>query len=169
MRAFKHNGRLFQILFAALLCASILPNRLLADDKDTSNPPAKAAAAKSDVPKMEAPIPLTERERWLLDRVDHLEKRVEELESKTHPAAIAPADAITLPASVGASIPVAGTVTTAGTVGQLTAGGLNATPARVGVTAVATQASEKGKSAGVPKPQTREPFAFSDCSWLTGN
>ncbi len=87
MRAFKHDGRLFQILFAALLCASIFPDRLLADDKDTSNPPAKAAPAKSDAPKMEAPAPLTERERWLLDRVELLEKRVEELEAKSRPAA----------------------------------------------------------------------------------
>ncbi len=132
MRAFKHNGRLFQILFAALLCASIFPNRLLADDKDTSNPPAKAAPAKSDAPKMEAPIPLTERERWLLDRVELLEKRVEELESKSHPAATATAEAATPPIRVGASTPVAGTVTTAGTFGQVTPGGSNATPARVG-------------------------------------
>ncbi len=35
--------------------------------------------------------------------------------------------------------------------------------------AVAPQATEKGKSAGVAKPQSSEPFAFADWSWLTGN
>src|SRR5260370_38123229 len=115
MRAFKHDGRLFQILFAALLCASILPNRLLADDKDASNPPAKAAPVKSDAPKLEAPAPLTERERWLLDRVELLEKRVEELESRSHPAATASAEAATPPTSVGRSTPLDGTGTNAGT------------------------------------------------------
>ena len=168
MRAFKHEGRLFQILFAALLCASIFPDRLLADDKNESNTPAKAAPAKSDAPKMEAPISLTERERWLLDRVELLEKRVEELESKSHPAATASAEAATPPITVGASTPVAGTVTTAGTFGQVTPGGSNATPARVGVAAVATQATDKGKSGATKTPAT-EPFAFADWSWLTGN
>jgi len=32
--------------------------------------------------KVDAPAPLTERERWLLDRVEQLEKRVADLESK---------------------------------------------------------------------------------------
>jgi len=45
MRAFKLNGRLFQPLLAALLFTSIVPNRLLADDKETSNPSAKSAEA----------------------------------------------------------------------------------------------------------------------------
>ncbi len=71
MRAFQHGGRLFQILLATLLCAGlcagIFPNRSVADDKDSSNPPAKSAPAKSDFPNMEAPAPLTKRERMILD------------------------------------------------------------------------------------------------------
>src|SRR6267378_1222656 len=82
MRAYKYFGTLFPILLAALLCASIVPDRLLADDKDTSSPSTKSAPAKSDGAKIEAPAPLTERERRLLDRVELLEKRVEELETK---------------------------------------------------------------------------------------
>jgi hypothetical protein len=47
MSTFKHDGRSFRLLVAALLCTSVVPNRLLAaDDKDTSNLPAKAEAAK---------------------------------------------------------------------------------------------------------------------------
>src|SRR5712664_4138775 len=101
MRAFNHAGSIFRLLFVALLCASLVPNRLLADDKDTSNPPAKAAPAKNDAPKIEAPAPLTERERWLLDRVELLEKRVAELETKgSSPAAPAAAAASSQPGSL---------------------------------------------------------------------
>src|SRR5260370_17170521 len=89
MRAFNQDKRIFQLLFVALLCASSVPNRLLADDKDASNPPSKSAPAKSDASKMEAPAPLMERERWLLDRVELLEKRVAELETKSNSPATA--------------------------------------------------------------------------------
>jgi len=67
MRAFNHDGRSFLLLLAALLCTSMVPNRSVADDKDSASPAAKSAPAKSDAPKMEAPAPLTERERLLLD------------------------------------------------------------------------------------------------------
>src|SRR5216683_1573074 len=101
MRTFKLNGRPFHILLAALLCTSIATIRLLADDKETSNPPAKSAPARDDAPKVEAPAPLTERERWLLDRVEQLEKRVAELESKGNPTTSPAADtSAAQPASV---------------------------------------------------------------------
>ena len=45
------------------------------DDNGKSEPPAKRVAVKVD-----APAPLTERERWLLDRVEELEKRVAAIE-----------------------------------------------------------------------------------------
>src|SRR6266576_3649859 len=98
MRAFNSFRRMFQLLIPALLCAIIVPNRLLADEKETSNPAAKAEAAKpapakSDAPKFEASAPLTERERWLLDRVEQLEKRVAELETKSNSPAAATAAA----------------------------------------------------------------------------
>src|SRR5258708_3190983 len=104
MRAFKHDGTLFPILLATLLCVSMVPDRLLADDKDTSNSPVKSAPAKSDAAKIEAPAPLTERERWLLDRVELLEKRVAELETKgSSPAAPAAAAASSQPRSLSPS------------------------------------------------------------------
>jgi len=63
MRPFKHDGKSFRLLLAALLCTSIVPNRSLADDKDTSNPPAKAEAAKPVPAKVVAPAPVAaERE-----------------------------------------------------------------------------------------------------------
>jgi len=168
MRAFNHGGRIFRLLLAGLLCASIVPNRLLADDKDSSNPPSKSAPAKSDASKIEAPPPLTERERWLLDRVEQLEKRVAELETKSNSPATAAAPfsqpALLSPttssvAGSAAGVPPAPTATEANA---------NVIPAEKALASVSPQALEKGKS-GAAKPLAAEPFAFADFTWLTGN
>jgi len=167
MRAYKHVGTLFPILLAALLCASIVPDHLLADDKDTSNPPTKSAPAKSDGAKIEAPAPLTERQRWLLDRVELLEKRVAELETKgSSPAARAASS------QPGSSSPATSTVaaSAAGVTPAPTVAGVNANviPTEKVAASVAPQATEKGKS-GAAKVQATEPFAFADFTWLNGN
>src|SRR5258708_15840257 len=63
MRPFKHDGKSSQLLLAALLCTSIVPNRSLADDKDTSKQPANAEWAKPVPAKVVAPAPVAaERE-----------------------------------------------------------------------------------------------------------
>jgi hypothetical protein len=146
MRALKHDGRLFQTLLAALLCAGIVPNRLLADDKETSNPPAKSAPAKAD-----SPAPLTERERWMLDRMEQLERRVAELELKSNPAAAMACESTAAqpaPASAANAAPAAANVLS---------------PAA----AVASMKSREQVSAA--KPEKAEPFAFADFTWLNGN
>ena len=56
MRAFNHGGRIFRLLLVGLLWASSVPNGLLADEKDTSNPPLKSAPAKSDAPRLKRPL-----------------------------------------------------------------------------------------------------------------
>src|SRR5712664_1567633 len=58
MPAFKHGGKSFRLLIAALLFTSIVPNRLLADDNDTSNPPAKAEATEPTPAKVAATAPI---------------------------------------------------------------------------------------------------------------
>ena len=169
MRAFNHGGRIFRLLLAGLLCASIVPNRLLADDKDSSNPPSKSAPAKSDASKIEAPAPLTERERWLLDRVELLEKRVAELETKSNsPAAATAAAPFAQPASLSptsSSVAASAGVSPAPTATEANA---NVIPAEKALASVSPQALEKGKS-GAAKPLAAEPFAFADFTWLTGN
>ncbi len=175
MRAFNSFRRMFQLLIPALLCAIIVPNRLLADEKETSNPAAKAEAAKpapakSDAPKFEASAPLTERERWLLDRVEQLEKRVAELETKSNsPAAATAAAPFSRPgslspttSSVAASPAVVSPSSSAAEVNP------NVIPAENVVASVDAQATEKGKL-GTAKPLAMEPFAFADFTWLTGN
>ena len=170
MRAFNHGGRVFRLLLAGLLCASIVPNRLLADDKDSSNPPSKSAPAKSDASKIEAPPPLTERERWLLDRVELLEKRVAELETKSNsPAAATAAAPFSQPASLSpTSSSVAASAAGVSPAPTATEANANVIPAGKALASVSPQALEKGKS-GAAKPLAAEPFAFADFTWLTGN
>src|SRR5260370_4528489 len=55
MGPFKHDGKSSQLLLAVWLCTSIVPNRSLADDKDTSKQPANAEAEKPVPAKVVAP------------------------------------------------------------------------------------------------------------------
>src|ERR1700730_7649493 len=74
MRVMEWKLKFAGLCLVVILCVSIVPSRIFADD---GTPPTASAV------KLEAPKPgLTEREQWLLDRVEQLEKRVEELESK---------------------------------------------------------------------------------------
>jgi len=166
MRAFKHDGRMFHLLVTALLCISVVPNRLLADDRETSNPPAKSAEAKNDSPASG----LTERERWLLDRVEQLEKRVAELETKSSSSA---APAAAAPSSrPGLLNPTASTaVASAASIPPIPAAAeasANVIPAEKVLPSVHPQATEKGKPGAVKAPAA-EPFAFADFTWLTGS
>src|SRR5258708_29346508 len=147
MRAFKHDGTLFPILLATLLCASMVPDRLLADEKDTSNSPVKSAPAKSDAAKIEAPAPLTERERWLLDRVELLEKRVAELETKgSSPAAPAAAAAPSQPGSLSPSTSTVAASAAGVTPAPLAAGSeSNVIPAQKNLAAVHPRPTQKVK------------------------
>src|SRR6266566_3807631 len=73
--------RLVSLVLVAASCGSAVPVVTFADD-GKGEPPAKPAATA----KIEAPALLTERERWMLDRMEQLEKRVAELEAKGQPA-----------------------------------------------------------------------------------
>ncbi len=162
MRAFKRNRRKFRLVFAAILCVILIPFRLLADDKEASNPPAKPTPAKPD-----SPAPLTERERWMLDRMEQLEKRVAELESKSNPP-VTPATEISPPRPTSpdpstSSLP-AGATSAAPTAVAST----NVIPTDKPVALGIAQATEKGKSSGA-KAAKAEPFVFADFTWLTGN
>jgi hypothetical protein len=156
MQIFKLK-RLVPLMLVAVSCGSAVPIVAFDDDdgKGKGEPPAKPAAAA----KIEAPAPLTERERWLLDRVEQLEKRVAELEVKGNlpavPAALASA---TQTASAAAIDPSSGATVAAA------APGTNVISAeKAGATA-----RVQGKTPTV-KPQRAEPFAFADFTWLTGN
>jgi hypothetical protein len=173
MRAFIQKRMPILAVLSAVLFTLIVPPASLADDdKDMKNPPAKAAAAKTDAPA----AGLTEREKMLLDRVEQLEKRVAELEAK-EPAGAPPA------APAG---PTEANVVAAGAPGTNTAAVSAASPAPTnGVktpgaiapgTGFATPASQDqatpASSATVAttgKPGYVEPFSDADWTWLNGS
>jgi hypothetical protein len=161
MRAFRQKANFVWLVFAALFCVSLFPGRVFADDKNDNNPPAKTVPIK-----MDSPAPgLTERERWLLDRVEQLEKRVADLESKGDSPAT-PAETASAPEPSSAAANSAG-VGAEAEVSNGTASA-NVMPAEKVVALGAAQAKEKGKSGAVGGSKA-EPFAFADFTWLNGN
>jgi hypothetical protein len=154
MRVSAEKKSFVWLLAITLLCFCAVPGTLFADDKDTNTPPAKPAPAKPD-----SPAPLTDRERWMLDRMEQLEKRVAELESKGNPSAssAAPASAAQ-PASPNPGVSATAAVEP----------GANVMPVGKALASANGQATEKGKSGGAKIPAT-EPFAFADFTWLNGN
>jgi hypothetical protein len=161
MRAFGRKTNFIWLLFAALLCTSLFPGSVFADDKNDSNLAAKAVPIKMDAPA----AGLTERERWLLDRVEQLEKRVADLESRDGSAAPAVEASAPQPASPNAATPSVALSAPNITVGATVSPGSLSNAHAV---AVASQATEKGKSGAAKTPAT-EPFAFADFTWLNGN
>jgi hypothetical protein len=65
----------------AFLCLVAAPCRLLGEDKANSDGSPKKST------EVDAPVPVTERERILMDRLEELERRVADLEASRPPAA----------------------------------------------------------------------------------
>ncbi len=150
------------LMLVTVLCGGTIPVVASTDDNEKSERTSKPAAAK-----MEGPAPLTERERWLLDRVEELEKRVADLESKGKPSESPAADASAPPpGAVSAPTSVAAAATPSIAPGATSAN--PESPSNDRVAAVGPQATEKGKS-GAAKPGKADPFAFADFTWLNGN
>src|SRR6202795_1750760 len=104
MHIFKLK-RLVSLMLVVVSCGSAVPLVAFADDNGKGEPPVKPAAAA----KIEAPAPLTERERWMLDRMEQLEKRVAELEAKGNPTTLPAGDASAAqPASANATASAVG-------------------------------------------------------------
>src|ERR1700730_6560817 len=164
MRTTEWRIRLTELSLVTILCASVLPTGVFAAD---GTPSGAASSVKMDSPRSG----LSEREQWLLDRVEQLERRVEELESKSaQPARPEPT------ASQPGTKDVANSAETPGVI--------PATPATVAsantisssslsnpVIGPRGQATEKGRPGGTAtgKAAKEEPFAFADFTWLNGN
>lgn len=153
--------KLSSLMFVGVFCGSAVGSSLFADDDGKSQPPAKPAA------KIEAPAPLTERERQLLDRVEQLEKRMAELEGKAQPAAAvsAPTTAISNSSSVSTGTVSGGPAASSAASPELVSPTVTKTTTAMGVQ---PQAMEKNATSTV-KPEKAQPFAFADFTWLNGN
>jgi hypothetical protein len=171
MSAFIQKKITVLAIFVTLLCASAAPGPVFADDeKDKNTPTAKAAPARPAAPA----AGLTERERMLLDRVEQLEKRVAELETKGTPSATPSNTPVAEVAGADPKVPSAvdtsaATVTAAETAVPTSPGsGTNMIPSGKAISSLSAQATEQGKS-GAAKAPASEPFAFADFTWLNGN
>ncbi len=107
-------------------------------------------ARKEPVTKSEEASGLTERERWLLGRIEELERRVAELEAKSRLDPVAVAEP-TSPSSASAE----------------------ASPATASSAALAGEAVQPAAPRTQPaqreERKAMEPFSFADFTWLTGN
>jgi putative OmpL-like beta-barrel porin-2 len=164
MRVFQQRRKLGWLFVIAVSFASAAPAPSFASDDGPDDTPGRPVSAKLDAP---APA-LTERERWLLDRVEQLEKRVADLEAKGQPSASA-----TAAAPEPEAAPRNGSTST--TFGKTMAASGPATPANPDVLSASyvaastgPQVTEKDKS-GKPIASAREPFSFADFTWLNGN
>ena len=166
MRVLKNESRLCWLLLTVLICVIAVPHRSFADDNTTdkkaNDPPAKPAPVKTD-----APAPgLTERERWLLEEVEELKKRVAELESKAN-APVSPAAEAPAPQPASAKAATSAVVAAAPSIAPLgTPANSESVSRSSAVAPVGPQATEKGKSAAKVPPA--EPFAYADWTWLNG-
>ena len=165
MRIFRWKS-LVSVIWVGWCCGSALcASGFADDDKGKTDPPAKPAVAV----KAEAPVPLTERERLLLDRVEQLEKRVADLEGKgTPPGSASGADAAAVqPAATTPAASTAGVAAPDTTfVAKATSPDLLSKDSSLAV--VQPQTADKGKLATSKAPAS-EPFAFADFTWLNGN
>jgi hypothetical protein len=178
MHAFVQKPGLVSFVVMTLLVFGVVPGSIFADDKpgDSSANAEKAESAKPAEPKaattrIVAPSPgLTEREQWLFDRVEQLEKRVAELESKNNAKPEAAVEAVAVhPAPESAAVTNAGTsAASAAAESANVAPATNVISKDAAVASIGGQATEKGKSA-LAKPPASEPFAFADFTWLNGN
>jgi Putative beta-barrel porin-2, OmpL-like. bbp2 len=122
------------------------------DTEANTKPPGKPSAPPA--------TGLTEREQWMLERIEQLEKRVAELESKdagaptgtSKPAPAAAASSPAAPASASSVQP--GTVNPASSVNTI---------------AKPDQATSANAVATNARPPVVEPFSDADWTWLNGN
>jgi Putative beta-barrel porin-2, OmpL-like. bbp2 len=175
MRPIAYKVTFVKLFLSAVLCGSFFPGVSFANDE------SKASSSGGERPiKLETPQPgLTERERWLLEKVEQLEKRVADLESKStkssdvHAVADStnPAAPNSLAASDRASIsgkpiiaesPITSTSAASANAANAELAG-NGARSAIGP----AQTTEKGKPGAAPAKA--EPFAFADFTWLNGN
>jgi hypothetical protein len=187
-----------------LLFVTSIPQFALADDKanekrggDASNaaPPSGGGAAKSKVAaRIDAPAPLTERERRLLDRVEQLEKRVADLESvrqgserqdssKSGSATTPASEAGTIASTRSLDSGIAPAAASTNGIAATNGASLSATPGenanaiwkdRVASEIAASSVGPEQKGTvtagkGHPQEGKAEPFTFADFTWLNGN
>jgi len=148
------------------LCFLVLGGICRADeDKPTSMPKAAGTAAK-------AVQPLTEREQWLLEKVELLERRVAELEAReAKPSISGAASASTKPTAISSETPspVTQSLVLAPVSENAVSPVFNASRGSSYSTSAGPIGPPQDPSATSNKPKYVEPFSDADWTWLNGN
>ncbi|HKN26165.1 MAG TPA: outer membrane beta-barrel protein [Candidatus Acidoferrum sp.] len=151
------------LLCFAVLCVLSLPVFAADGEPDGSkDTDSTAKTAPKPVPSAKPASGLTEREQWMLDRIEQLEKRVAELETKS-------------PGTATASSPAAASGTPAASLVPASSSVAAAAPANVGVGSSSSapvkqdQPTAQTAVATTGKPPVVEPFSDADWTWLNGN
>ena len=172
MRSWK-NRNLFVVWSLAL---SLLVGGGLRADDDNKDAAAKPAPTAKAPATGQPEAGLTDRERWLLERVEQLEKRVTELESKDglphtdEAAGEKPGEPTTSPSPAPAAL-AAATLNSAPVAAPASAVAVSGTPSS-SVTNVAAGIGPKqdsGTAAPADKQKPVEPFSDADWTWLNGS
>jgi Putative beta-barrel porin-2, OmpL-like. bbp2 len=157
----------------SLALSLLVGGGLLADDENKGKDTAAKPASTVKAPATGQPeTGLTDRERWLLERVEQLEKRVTELEAKdgTPHAETAAGEQHGQPA-MGATPAATAVAATATPTAPRAAETASATPIS-GVTNVVAGIGPKqdsGAAAPADKQKPVEPFSDVDWTWLNGS
>jgi hypothetical protein len=173
MHCWKRRGFLlaFSVLMGLLVCGI----GLASDEKDGKGVVVDPAAKPATTEK-KPDAGLTDRERWLLDRVEQLERRVSELEAKDgKTGAEMAAEKTAQPAASSAAVTTVGGVVLASpapaaSIAPAPAGGgfsssstINAAAAGIG------PKQDNATQTSTQKPKKIEPFSDADWTWLNGN
>jgi Putative beta-barrel porin-2, OmpL-like. bbp2 len=177
MRIFSGGKYILASMLACLLALGV-PKSVPADDDKKDTDSSAKPAPKTEAPPKTASV-LTDREQYLLDRVEQLEKRVAELEAKqpkpTDSSSAAEAKAANplrsapSPSSIVAPLPAIAPAAPAPPA--------TAVPAQPASSSAAvdpnTQQPDKAQAAAAvattQKPETVGPFSDADWTWLNGN
>jgi Putative beta-barrel porin-2, OmpL-like. bbp2 len=181
MRIFFGRAALFVLVVLSFLSLGTLAADGTADDTKTKDPNAKAATNPDSAAKSNSG--LTGREQWMVERIEQLEKRVAELESKENgaspataaakpdaPASASPRSANAASATVAANpAPVAPTATAASASGAPSGTSASVNPGSSSSMNPQDQNAQAAAVATNAKPQVAAPFSDADWTWLNGN
>jgi Putative beta-barrel porin-2, OmpL-like. bbp2 len=181
MRIFFGRAALFVLVVLSFLSLGTLAADGTADDTKTKDANAKAATNPDSAAKSNSG--LTGREQWMVERIEQLEKRVAELESKENgaspataaakpdaPASASPRSANAASATVAANpAPVAPTATAASASGAPSGTSASVNPGSSSSVNPQDQNAQAAAVATNAKPQVAAPFSDADWTWLNGN
>jgi len=146
------------VILILIVMVSLTSVAAFGADGTSDGPKGTAAKPAPKPPLATTPAPaLTEREQWMLDRIEQLEKRVAELESKNTGTLSANTDSDTAIATSAMPTSMSGVAPASSLPASSTSSAVKQDQA---VSAAATASSA---------PKQIEPFSDADWTWLNGN